>query len=48
MCPVCWDHAVEKVEGIKLSASNAEGANVGGASIFRCAQWHMFAVFERP
>jgi hypothetical protein len=47
VCPVCWDHAVERVEGIKLSASNADGKNVGGANIFRCSQWHMFAVFEQ-
>jgi hypothetical protein len=48
VCPVCWDHAVERVEGIKLSANNADGRNVGGANIFRCGQWHLFAVFERP
>jgi hypothetical protein len=28
VCPVCWDHAVEKVEGITLSANNASGRNV--------------------
>ena len=47
MCPRCRDHAVQRVEGIKLSASNVDGRDVGGASIFRCGQWHVFAVFEQ-
>ncbi len=47
VCPVCWDHAVEKVEGITLSASNASGKIVGGASIYRCSHWHLFALFEQ-
>jgi hypothetical protein len=47
VCPVCWDHAIERVEGVHLSASNADGKNVGGASVFRCSRWHMFALFEQ-
>jgi hypothetical protein len=47
VCPVCWDHAVERVNGVKLSASNIAGKNVGGATVYRCSHWHLFALFEQ-
>jgi CRP-like cAMP-binding protein len=47
ICPVCLDHAIEKVEGIELSASNVGGKKVGGASLYRCSHWHLFALFKQ-
>ena len=47
VCPLCWDHAIERVDGVNLSANNVAGKNVGGASIYRCSHWHMFALFEQ-
>ena len=47
VCPVCWHHAVEKVDGISLSAKAIDGRDIGGVSVYLCSQWHMFAVFGR-
>jgi len=48
-CPVCHDDFIEAVEGVSLSASNT-GRNVGHkqigrVSVYRCNQWHVFALF---
>ena len=48
VCPVCWDHTVEAVEGIVLSAKAMGGSDLGQVSIYRCAQWHVFALFNQP
>ena len=47
VCPLCWDHVVERIEGVTLSANNMGGRAVTGALIYHCSQWHIFAVFER-
>jgi len=48
VCPVCWDHAVERVEDVRLSAHTKDGRNVGGAFVYRCSHWHLFALFNQP
>jgi len=47
VCPVCWDRAIERVDGVRLSASNEQGRNIGRAAIYRCSRWHIFALFEQ-
>lgn len=47
VCPICWDHALEKLEGIRLSAKSlAEQPFVNRVIVYRCSSWHVFAVFE--
>ena len=48
VCPICWDHAVERVEGIVLSARQSGGRDLSQVSIYRCAHWHLFALFYQP
>lgn len=48
VCPVCWDHAVERIEGIVLSARSVDGRNLSQVSIYRCTHWHVFALFNQP
>ena len=48
VCPVCWDHAVERVEGIVLSAKTMGGHDLSQVSVYRCAQWRLFALFNQP
>jgi hypothetical protein len=43
---MCWDHAVERIEGVTLSADNLDGKQVSGALLYHCSCWHVFAVFE--
>lgn len=45
MCPICCDHGIEIVDGIRLAASNTQGDNIGRAVVYRCPQWHVFALF---
>ena len=48
VCPICWDHALEKLEGVRLSArSFAEQPFVNRVIVYRCSLWHVFAVFEQ-
>jgi hypothetical protein len=47
VCPVCWDHAIEKIEGLAVSADNLNGKQISGAFLYRCTNWHIFAVFEQ-
>lgn len=47
VCPVCWDHAVERIEALRLSANTNEGRAVGGAFVYPCSQWHVFALFDQ-
>jgi hypothetical protein len=47
-CPICWDHALEKLEGIRLSARTfAEQPFISRVLVYRCSSWHVFAVFEQ-
>ena len=48
VCPVCWYHAVERVEGIVLSARPIGGHDLSQVSVYRCAHWHLFALFNQP
>jgi hypothetical protein len=46
--PICWDHALEKLEGIRLSAkSYAEQPLMNRVVVYRCSSGHVFAVFEQ-
>jgi hypothetical protein len=47
VCPVCWDHALEKIEGIHLSARTVTEHDISRVSIYRCTNWHIFAVFNQ-
>jgi hypothetical protein len=48
VCPICWDHALEKLEGVRLSARTyAEQPFINRALVYRCSSWHIFAVFEQ-
>ena len=45
VCPVCWDHAVEPMNGVQLTARiNGVLSDVHGVSAFRCSHWHVFTV----
>jgi CRP-like cAMP-binding protein len=46
-CPICWDQNIEKLEGVALSASTTGGRSVGGALVYRCRHWHLFALFRQ-
>jgi hypothetical protein len=46
VCPVCWDHGVERIESVTLSADNLNGKPVSGALLYHCSHWHIFAVFD--
>jgi hypothetical protein len=47
VCPICWDHALEMIEGIHLSARTVFEHEIGRVSIYRCSHWHMFAIFQQ-
>jgi hypothetical protein len=48
VCPVCWDHALEKLEGVRLSARTfAEQPFISRVHVYRCSHWHIFALFEQ-
>ena len=48
VCPVCWDHAVEPIEGIVLPARAIGGRDLSQVSLYRCSHWHLFALFYQP
>jgi hypothetical protein len=47
VCPICWDHALEKIEGIHLSARSISEHDISRVSMYRCCHWHLFALFEQ-
>jgi len=47
VCPICWDHALERIEGIRLSTRTVDEHAIGKVSLYRCSHWHLFALFER-
>jgi hypothetical protein len=48
ICPVCWSHDVERIEGIALSARSVGGRDLSQVSMYRCIHWHLFALFYQP
>lgn len=47
VCPICWDHELESIDGIRMIARTVTEHDVSRVSIYRCSAWHMFAVFEQ-
>ncbi len=47
VCPVCWDHGVERIEGVELTANHTDGKAISGAVIYHCQHWHIFAMFQQ-
>ena len=47
VCPVCWDHALERIDGLHLTARTIEERRVSRVLMYRCSHWHVFAVFEQ-
>jgi hypothetical protein len=48
VCPVCWNHDITRVEQVRLFTHQKSGQHVGRASVYRCAHWHLFALFDQP
>jgi len=48
VCPCCWDTNIARVVDAKLYAENLpqQMIPIAGA-VFRCAHWHVFAIFQR-
>ena len=47
VCPVCWDHAVEPIERVRLSVTiNGVTSDVHRVVAFRCPDWHIFMVVQ--
>jgi hypothetical protein len=47
VCPVCWDHELEPIDGVRMSARTITEHDVSRVSVYRCSAWHMFAVFDQ-
>ena len=47
VCPICWGHALERIEGIRLVARTVTEHDISRVLLYRCDHWHMFAVFEQ-
>ena len=48
VCPVCWEHDITRVKDVRLSIDGGDRHQVGRASVYRCAHWHLFALFDQP
>jgi hypothetical protein len=46
VCPICWDHSLEKIDGIHLSARTVTEHDISRVFLYRCSNWHMFALFH--
>lgn len=47
ICPQCWDHAVEPIQGVELFAlQTSEPRRISDITVYRCQQWHVFAIFK--
>lgn len=45
-CPICLDHTIEPIEGVRLSASICGAVScIHGVSAFHCSNWHVFTIF---
>jgi hypothetical protein len=47
VCPICWDHELEPIEGVRMVARTVTEHDVSRVRLYRCTAWHMFAVFEQ-
>ena len=47
VCPLCWDHALERIEGLRLTARTVAEHDVRRVLMYRCSRWHVFALFEQ-
>jgi hypothetical protein len=48
ICPVCWDHTVEPMEGVRLSVTiNGVCSNIHRIEAFHCSRWHIFIMVQR-
>jgi hypothetical protein len=47
VCPICWDHDISRVDEVRLSANRGDGQDEVRAAVYRCAGWHLFAVFDQ-
>ena len=47
VCPVCWDHALERIDGIHLTARTIMEQDISRVQLFRCSHWHVFALFDQ-
>jgi hypothetical protein len=47
VCPICWDHALERIEGVHLSARTVIEHDISRVSLYRCSHWHLFALFHQ-
>ena len=47
ICPECWDRAVEPLPGAQLfSLLGSEPRLITAVTVYRCQQWHVFAIFK--
>lgn len=48
VCPFCWDCALERLEGVRLSARPyVEQPSINRVKVYHCSSWYVFAVFEQ-
>jgi hypothetical protein len=49
VCSVCWNHDITPVENTRvLSVTGKTVRDVRRASVYRCGNWHVFALFDQP
>jgi hypothetical protein len=47
MCPQCFDSMLQPVEGVELLALHtSEFRIVSPIALYRCTNWHIFAIFS--
>jgi len=48
-CPICWDHQIQPVDGVRLAATiNCTERQIANVSAYRCGNWHVFVVLSQP
>jgi hypothetical protein len=48
ICPVCWDNQLEIDPNLVLRAVHGpEGTRTLAVEVYRCSNWHFFAVLTR-
>ena len=48
VCPVCCDDAIERIDGIVLSARAMGGRDLSQVTMYRCGHWHLFVLLYQP
>ena len=44
-CPICLDHTVEQMDGVRLSVTiNGVVSRIHAVSAYRCGNWHVFTI----